>query len=134
MINDHKTVRDFLLTNGPLVALVDTRIYPDMETPPAGYEPTDGPCICFKRRGGSQDYEAVNLFPSYQFKCYGEIGGTQSPEASAEEVYRALFEALNYQSTYLIKSVEMEAQGQPLLEPDTGWKYTLCFYRLQVLN
>lgn len=134
MIDDAKTLLDFLQADGPLTVLFDRRIWAEMETPPPAYKPSQGLGMCFRRRGGTQDYEAVNLFPSYQFKIYGQVGGLLSSEASANEGYRALYEALNYRATYLIKSAELEAQGQTLREPDTGWAYSLCFYRLQVLN
>lgn len=138
MIDDSATILTYLLSRAELTALVGSRIWAESNTPPADqYKPSDGPGICFKRRGGGFDYEAVNLFPSYQFKIYGADGAagqTTSPEASANQVYRTLFDIFNYHSEYLIKSAELEAQGQTLFEPDTRWLYVLCFYKVQVLN
>lgn len=137
MTNDSRTVRDFLLSQPSLIALTGQRVWAEADTPPAGYKPSDGPAICFKRRGGGTDYEAVNLFPSFQFKIYGADGATgqtTSPEASADTVYRTLFDVFNQTFGYQIKSAEIESLGNTLIEPNTKWVYILCYYKLQVLN
>lgn len=128
MIDTSTAIRDFLLANVTLGSLTGTRIFAERDTPPEGYQPADGAALCLKRRGGGHDYEAVVLSPSYQFKCYG------SDEAAANALYMALFEALNQQGNYLIKSAEQESQGQTLYEANTGWPFVLVYYRLQVLN
>lgn len=127
MIDTSETLREFLLVQ-PGLAMAERRIYAEREMPPPEYQPGDGWAFCFKRRGGGQDYEAVVLSPSYQFKCYG------ATEMEANQAYRALFDALNGAGSYLIKAAEQEAQGQTLYEPKTGWPYVLAFYKLMFLN
>jgi hypothetical protein len=135
MIDTSAALRAFLLDQPELVALTDVRIWAERDTPPPGYTPSDGAAICFKPRGGPPpDEEAAVLSPSYQFKLYGQVGGLTSPEASAGELYGVLFDVLNYASAYILKSAVLEAQRQTLREPDTGWVYALCFYKMQFLN
>jgi hypothetical protein len=128
MIDTTEVLRTFLLAQPGLTAGASTRFYGERETPAPEYVPDQGWAFCFKRRGGGQDYESVVLDPSYQFKCYGPT------EVEANRAYQALFDALNGAGIYLLKAAEMEAQGQTLYEPKTGWPYVLVFYKLMFLN
>lgn len=137
MTNDSAIILNYLLDQSDLTTLTGTRIWAEADTPPATYRPSEGPAICFKRRGGVMDEEAVILSPSYQFKIYGADGATgqsTSPEASADTVYRKLFDVLNFAGTALIRGVQLEAMGQTLREPDTKWTYMLVYFRAQVVN
>ena len=69
-----KVIRDFLIAQATLTALTGTRIYGETATPPPGYNPGQGAAICFRRRGGIDDYSDALQVPSVQFKCYGTGG------------------------------------------------------------
>lgn len=137
MVDTSEIILNFLLDQPALVAEINTQIYAECDTPPADYSPSDGGCICFKRRGGTIDEEAAVLSPSYQFKVYGADGAdfqTESPEASANRIYGVLFDVFNFAGSGLIRGAQLEAQGQLLYEPDTKWAYVLAFFRAQVIN
>jgi len=129
MTDAPKAIRDFLLAQPGLMAVVETRIYAERDTPPPGYTPAGtGPAICFRVRGGGQDYEGVHLLPSVQFKCYG------ATEVEANEAYRVLYDALNDRQAYIIKHAQVETLGQTLREPETGWAFVLVFFGLLITN
>jgi hypothetical protein len=129
MIDASKVILDFLLSRPGLTNLVEQRIYAEVNSPPAGYTPAGtGPAICFKSRGGQIDYVRKLLMPSIQFKCYG------ATEVESNEVYRALFDVLDGAQTYNILFAGQETPGQILLEPDTGWIFTLVFYTIFVID
>ncbi len=128
MIDTSEVIRAFLIIQPLLTALTGQRLWAERDTPPEGYALSAGPAICFKRRGGGLDYEAVVLRPSVQFKCYGPS------ELAANQVYRALFDGLSRAGTGLILAAELETQGQTLYEPDTGWPYVLAFFKFQIIN
>ncbi len=126
MVDVHDIIRDYLLTNGALTALVSTRIYAGRSVPPKTYAIGDGACIVFRVRGGNEDYEGALLRPSVQFKCYAVT------EADADAVYRTLDDALQNGRAAAILYAQREVQGQPLEEGDTQWRYTLAFYQFQI--
>lgn len=128
MIDGPKMLRDYLLTVGGLTALVSTRIYAERNNPPPGYDPGRGGAVCFKERGGTEDYNGLLLWPSIQFKCYG------ASELVAGRVYRALYDALNLESSGNVLHAEIEALGETLRESDTGWVYNLSYFRVMILN
>jgi hypothetical protein len=128
MQNASKAIRDYLLTKAALVALAGTRIYAEANTPPAGYKLSDGGAICFKARGGRPEYVDVLLAPSYQFKCYG------TTELTANQLYQALYDALQNAQTYIIRGARCEVLGQTLAEPETGWPFVLTFFKVMVTN
>lgn len=134
MVSTSEVILQFLLNQPALVAEINTRIFADRDTPPPEYQPSEGGCICFRRRGGTMDEEAAVLAPSYQFKVYGAELQTESPEASAERIDRVLFDVFNFAGSHLIRGAVQETMGQPLREPDTQWAYMLTFYRVQVIN
>lgn len=128
MVDAPKAVLDFLLAQASLTNVVERRIYAEVDSPPAGYKPADGPAICLKMRGGGQDYESAVLLPSMQFKIYGES------EAVVNAAYRALCDALNDKASYTIKYAMLETLGQTLREPGIGWIYVLVFFSVMVAN
>lgn len=128
MVDAAKAILDFLLANSGLTNVAEGRIYAEADSPPPGYTPADGPAICFKARGGSQDYEAAVLLASVQFKCYGVSS------LAAHQGYRAVYDALNDRASYAIKYGMLETIGQVIREPETGWVYVLVFFSIMVTN
>jgi hypothetical protein len=128
MTDENKALRDFLLTNVALVALVRTRIWAGTDTPAAGYKPADGGAVCFKVRGGSPDYSDVLLDPSIQFKCYG------ATTVEAREVYAALYNALHQAHAWIMRAAWCDVLGQDLTEPETGWPFVLAFFTVRIAN
>lgn len=128
MIDTAEVIRGFLIIQPQVTALTAQRIWAERDTPPEGYVISDGPAICFKRRGGGVDYESVVLRPSIQFKVYGRT------ELEANQVYRALFDVLARAGTGVILAAELETLGQTLYEPETGWPYVLVFFKFQIIN
>ncbi len=126
MIDAAVVIQTYLLANAPLVTLVGTRIYPERNVPPPGYKPSDGGCVVFRARGGQALAQGSVLAPSVQFKCYG------MDEPTANAVYRALYDAIERNDGLSgggngVKSCTIEALGQTLSEPDTGWLFVLTF-------
>lgn len=133
MIDDHLIVRNFLATNATITTITGSRIHAGLDTPPEGWQPADGALITFKRRGNVPlDERGAALSISYQIKMYGGGGNVSQQILSAEGLYRAVYDALNYGQSYEILSAQKEAGGEPLLEPDTGWPYVLAFFRAQM--
>ena len=128
MIDVSERLLDFLRDQIGVTVLAGSRIYAERVVPPTDYQPSDGPCLCFKRRGGPIDYTGEVLAPSFQFKCYG------ATEYDANGLYRALYDALNYPQDARVKAAEIEAQGEVLEEPDTDWIFVLCFYSVMIFN
>jgi len=120
--DETKIVLDHLLA----VTTLGTRIHADADTPPAGYTPADGPCYCFKARGGIDEDTEVIQIVSMQFKCYGDTN------IAARQAYRALNDVLKTAKTYRIMSARREALGVTLNEPDTGWPYVLVYYSFMI--
>jgi hypothetical protein len=128
MIDANKAIRDFLVTQTGLTALVSTRIYnPSLK---AGYTL---PAIAYSIRGGVSDpYIPGIISPSVQFRCYDD-----NP-IDARAVYRALYDALQgIQNTtigsYKILSAREESQGQDMRDPDnSNLYYVLAFFDIQV--
>lgn len=120
MIDDIALVRTFLLADTALAALVGTRIYGNRQDTPQGYTPAgDGPAIVFFRRGGQgSDEERSTVHRSYTFKCYAATA------LAADQLYRALYDALDRGSSYAIVDAKEEAPGTLLEEPGTLWFYS----------
>jgi hypothetical protein len=121
-----KAIRDHLLGNAPLVALVGARVYASRDVPPPGYDPSSGACLTFKVRGGDVHYSDAIYIPSVQFKCYG------ATETAADAVYRALYDALHSKHGAVVRWGQIEVLGQPLAEPQTGWPFVYCAFRLWI--
>lgn len=134
MIDDLYLLRQFLVANAALTALVSTRIYAARNSPIEGWKPGDGACVAFKRRGGGQDESGAMISSSFQFKCYGTGGSVSAQIASANAVYRALRDALNYKTSLAILGAQEEGRGSTFgtpLETAGDFPYVLCFFRVQ---
>lgn len=127
MVDAEKVIRDFLLLNAALVALVDDRIYAGVDLPP-GYKPGDGPAVLFAVRGGADSYHSGTFWPSCQYSCYA------ATEREAREVYRALYDALNDQAGVNINQSRLETPGQILRDQDTDWPFVLTAFRHWIRN
>lgn len=123
MIDAPDTLRDFLLTKTTITALIDTRIWAELDEPPVGYKPSQGGAIVFKARGGAPDTTGAILRNSWQFKCYG------ADVYAIRAVYRALADVL-HDATLAGASFAsgLEVAGQMLTEPRTNWPYMLSFF------
>lgn len=132
MIDEHSILRSYLAANATLTALTSTRIHAALDSPPDGWKPATGACLVFKRRGGRQDESGKVITASFQFKCYGAGGNINQQTLSAESVYRALREALNYTGSYALLGAQEEGRATPLKEPGIEWPYTLAFFRCQL--
>jgi hypothetical protein len=131
VINLSEAIRTHLLANVALAALVQGRVYAERSSPPAGYRPDQGPCVCLLIRGGLPEYSGLLQYPSVQLKCYG----TSIDNANA--VYRAVFAALHEtRAGTVVRWGQLENLGQTLLEPDqppgSPWYFVLTFVRMFV--
>lgn len=130
-----KLVRDFLVAQASLTALVGTRIYAETATPPEGYTPVDsGAAIAFRMRGGIDDYSDALQYASFQFKCYGTGANIWAQIVSARSVARALHNVLQNGQSASWRGARREVLPQVLEEPVTGWPYALVFYQISVAN
>jgi len=128
MIDAGQVIRDYLLGDGALAALVGTRVYAERVVPPPDYAPSAGPCVVFRSRGGQVLAQGSVLAPSVQFKCYSGATDNPPPEVVANTVYRALYDAIERDGGGRgVKSCAVEVLGQTLAEPDTGWTFVLTF-------
>jgi hypothetical protein len=128
MIDGPEALRNFLVAQPALIALVGDRVWAETSTPAAGYKPSDGPAICFMTRGGRDDYTDVIIIPSVQFKVYG------SSEIVANEAYRVLHDALHNGKGYGVRWGRCEVLGQTLREPETEWIFILTFFTIWIAN
>lgn len=122
-----KHLRDFLIADATLTALIGARIYAERTEPPEGYKPgVDGGCVCFQM-SGSVDYSNAFQSGRVQFKCYGK------DEVAANQVYRALYDALNRRSGQYVRWAINQTLGQTLREPDTKWVFVLTYFIVWIL-
>jgi hypothetical protein len=121
-----KYLRDFLMDNETLTLLVGARIYAERTEPVEGYKPEDGGCICFQL-SGEMDYSGGFQRRRVQFKCYGV------DEVKANEVYRALHDALERQSGQYVRWAISQTLGQTLREPDTKWVFVLTYFTVWIV-
>jgi len=120
-------LRSFLLLNVALLALTSTRIYAERTEPVEGYQPgKDGSCVCFTL-GGTVDSSNAMQRARVQFKCYGK------DEVEANQVYRALYNALHRQSGQYVRWAFCQTLGQTLREPDTKWPFVLTYFEIFIL-
>lgn len=128
-------MRTFLLGNAALYTLTGLRIYAARNSPIEGWKPADGACIAFKRRGGGQDESGKMISTSFQFKCYGTGGSVDAQVISANGVYRALRDALNYRTSLAVLGAQEEGRGSTFgtpLETEGDFPYVLAFFRVQM--
>lgn len=127
MTDAEATLRDHLLTNAALTALVGTRVYA-APNPPAQYTPASGACIVFGVRGGVDNYSGATLEPSVQYRCYG-------PDlATARRTSRALYEALVDKPGVHVRQSRLETLPQVLTDPETGWDYVWSAFKHWLAN
>ena len=127
MIDVEATLRAYLAGVAGIAAVAGARVYAGSGLP-AGYQASDGPALVFSVRGGGPDYSSKVLYPSVQFRAYGET------EADARQLDRALFDGLNDVKYGMIKWARCEVLGQMVREPSTGWSYVISFYRVMMGN
>lgn len=130
-VDETKAVLDFLQAQSALTAITSTRIWADVNKPPAGYKPSDGIGICFKVRGGVDLDPTVLMDPSFQFKIYGIQPG-ESPEVAVRNAARVLHDNFDGRANKDILTVRRETMPVTLQEPDAGWTYALVFYKVMV--
>lgn len=125
MIDAAKVLRDYLLTKPQLTGEIGTRLWAERDTPPKDvYKPSHGAAITFRESTGGS--EAANRIERtrWQFKIYG-------PTVYAiRDAYLALRDVLAQEDSYQragIRSIEVDAGGGLLDEPDTGWDFRLLF-------
>jgi hypothetical protein len=128
MTDEAAVLRSELEDDDVLVDLIGTRLWAETDVPASGYKPADGAAICFRLRGGSDDYTDALQHASFYFKCYG------ATPLLAKGCYRALHAALQNLQASLIKWARREMIGQLLAEPETGWLYVLTAYKVMIQN
>ena len=115
-------VRDYLLTVTNLTALTGTRIWAELNYPPAGYKPSVGGAIVF--RGDGVGYQAENaiLRTRWQFKVYG------ADVYHIRTVYGALMDAM-HDTRGLGNILSSQPQGPAAMLEDEGtnWPFKLEF-------
>ena len=132
MINDQLILRTFLAGDSAVTAMVSTRIYAGRDVPPEGWQPADGSCIVFKRRGERDlDERGQVISASYQVKAYGTGCNYNQQVLNCESLYRVLRERLNYGASYDILGIQRDGGAEILPEPDTGWPFVVSFWRVQ---
>jgi hypothetical protein len=129
VIDAPAVLHDYLMSQGPLTALIGTRLWAEVDSPPDEgqnrYKPADGPAIAFKSRGGQPDYTNAILHLSWQLKVYGL--NTAANNNARRRTYLALMDALHDPLGRGGVQAQIEVAGQTLTEPRTGWDYTLIF-------
>ena len=121
-VNAAIAMRDAILTNSALTALVGTRIYVQSD-PPAGYRPTEDPAqpiltgaaIVITHRGGSRDGGSGMLVQgSLYVRCYAVS------ELAAMALDAVLARELDGYQSATLRSLTQALTGQPSRDP-AGW-------------
>ena len=131
MINVEAEIRFFLAAQPTLDAVIGSRLWAAADVPIVDYNPSQGPAICFKVRGGQiQTEQRVILATSVQFKCYG------SDEMEANRCYRALYDVLDQGHGATMRWALAENPGQLLQEPerDKQWWFKLGYFTCYLDN
>jgi hypothetical protein len=124
MIDPHTALLEYLEAQPEMR---DVAIFAGVDVPPPGYKPgEDGDGIAFRARGGNEDYAGALLTPSLQFKCYS------TDAVDAYSLYTTLDGVLHGARSGAIAHGERETIGQPLTEPDTGWRFVLGYYTVLI--
>lgn len=133
MIDSEAVMLAFLQADAGITAVTGTRIHAARETPTEGWTPADGATLVFKTRGELPNGESgVVLDDSFQFLCYGGGGNQNAQRISARQLYRALYDALNFGQSYAVMGAHKEAGGDIFVEPETGFIYVPVFFRAQL--
>ena len=125
MIDAVAAIREVLLADAALVVKVGDRIY--LQRLPEGHD-FDQQALVFSIRGGTTELYIPFIRPSVLFQAWGQNS------IAAQEVYRALHDALHDQSRVSVASgflvyASEEVFGQNLIDPDTKKPFVLAFYR-----
>ena len=135
MVDTNQVVREYLIDQAGITALVSDRVYAANPLP----ENVDLPCISFFTRGGTSIPSVPQIVvPSVQFSCWA------NDPIEARQVYRALYDELNglYDANvtidgtvyWIMRAIE-EVQGQDLQDMDIpGLWRTLTFYAITIRN
>ena len=135
MVDTNQVVRDYLIDQAGITALVDERVYAANPLP----QNATLPCISFFTRGGTSIPSVPTiLMPSIQFSCWAD------DPIEARKIYRALYDELNglYDANvtidgtvyWIMRAIE-EVQGQDLQDTDIpGYWRTLTFYAITIRN
>lgn len=131
MIDTNLVIRELLLLNSGISALVGTRIYcPYL---PEGYDPANGSAIQYFSRGGKDDLYLPIVRPSVQLSCWAA-----SPMA-ARALYCAVHGYLDVlprtsTTTGTVMYALQQSGGQDLIDPGTGWSYVLSFWEFTIFQ
>ena len=126
MIDALALVLEYLEADAAFVSASGGGIFAGRDTPPSGYDPSNGPCTVFNVRGGGPDYDDALLVPSVQFKSYG------ANELAANTCYKALCDALHNAHSTKVLWAGIEVIGQTLEEPETDWFFVLSFFSVML--
>ena len=124
MIDAPDVLRDFLLTQPSITAMLSTRIWAEMTYPPTGYKPSMGAALVFKTRSAAGlDTTGAILHNSWQCKFYGaDIYIARSAYRTVADV---LFDAALFGATF---ESGMEGDSQSIPEPVTDWPVVVAFF------
>jgi len=127
-VSTDATVVAFLLTDVDLEALVETRIWGGISTPPraANYNPASGAAICLQTISGVDDYTDLLRHERVQFKCYANT------RAEADELAGVLHGALQSGRTGKMKWARRTITPRVLAEPETGWIFAFTQYSIMI--
>lgn len=126
-VDPHPLIADYLATVSQVATLTGTRIWAGEDTPPKGYEPTQGRAIVFRVRGGLEDHSPHYARPSVQVKCYAPTRQTA------------------YELALIVKAAlsEMHLAGLPsgraetlpnLINEVNGWPMAVFFYEFLAVS
>lgn len=127
-VSTDETVVAFLLTDDALEALVETRIWGGISTPPRGanYNPSEGAAICLQTVSGVDDYTDLMRHDRVQFKCYA------NSRADADILAGVLHNALQNGRTGKMKWARRTLTARVMAEPETGWTFAFTQYSIMV--
>ena len=126
MLDAMTVLRDYLLTQAALTALVGTRIIRESAVPAQGWKPSDGACVCLSSRGGAFDgSDAMQVMP-VQITAWGR------DVQEAQQIYRLVVDVLDDAHNGDLRHAYLEALGQTVRQADTGWPYVMSGFRIKV--
>lgn len=120
-VDPHSLITDYLATVSQVTTLTGSRIWAGEDTPPKGYEPTQGSAVVFRVRGGTEDHSPHYARPSVQFKCYG------ATRAAAYQLARTVKAALDDAPIPGLPSGRAETLPN-LINEANGWPMVVFFY------
>jgi len=108
-------IRTHLLMLAGVTTLTGQRISLETETPPAGYAPSDGACLCVTLDEGALDETGAYWEVTLTCRCYA------ASVVAARALYRALHDALHNQWGTTVRHVLAAGVGVTGRAPGTGW-------------